>query len=79
MPVARHSNLTDALAAGKPIAYLIGTPAFCQIGVCGPVLDFLLDGQTGSDGDQFAMVHAEVYRPTKTVEQPRRPRCRRTR
>ena len=32
-----HSvTLTQALAAGKPVAYMIATPAFCQFGVCAP-------------------------------------------
>ena len=35
-------DLTQALQRGKPVAYLIGTPAYCQTGVCGPVLDLLL-------------------------------------
>jgi hypothetical protein len=52
-------TLTNALSQGKPVAYLIGTPAYCQTGVCGPVLDLLLaEHEKRAD---FVMVHAEVY------------------
>ncbi len=53
-------TLTEALATGKPVAYLIGTPAYCQTGVCGPVLDFLLTARD-KFGDKIAMVHADIY------------------
>lgn len=53
-------TLTEALAAGRPVAYLIGTPAYCQTGVCGPVLDFLLDAHDRL-GDAVTMVHADIY------------------
>lgn len=53
-------TLTEALATGKPVAYLIGTPAYCQTGVCGPVLDFLLAARDKL-GDKIVMVHADIY------------------
>lgn len=53
-------TLTEALAAGKPIAYLIGTPAYCQTGFCGPILD-LLGNVADQYADQVTFVHAEVY------------------
>lgn len=53
-------TLTQALQTGKPVAYLIGTPAFCQTGVCAPILDNLITAHTRL-GDKVAMVHAEVY------------------
>ncbi len=60
-PCVLHDlTLTQALAAGTPVAYLIGTPAFCQTGVCAPILDNLLDAHTRL-GDKVTMVHAEVY------------------
>jgi hypothetical protein len=52
-------DLVDTLTAGKPIAFLISTPEFCQIGVCGPVLELLLEQHDKQP--QFSMVHAEVY------------------
>ena len=42
-PLHDVSTQSSALSAGQPVAYLIGTPAYCQTAVCGPVLDLLLD------------------------------------
>jgi len=53
-------TLTDALARKAPIALLIGTPQFCQTGVCGPVLDLLLEQRAEFPSVQF--LHAEVYK-----------------
>ena len=52
-------TLGEVLAGGKPVALLISTPQFCQTGVCGPVLDTMLDLRTEFPG--IAFVHAEVY------------------
>jgi hypothetical protein len=41
------------------VAYLIGTPAYCQTAICGPVLDLLLTEH--ANRPDFTMVHAEVY------------------
>jgi hypothetical protein len=60
-PCALHEvSLSQALQAGTPVAYLIGTPAFCQTGVCAPILDNLLAAHIRL-GDKVTMVHAEVY------------------
>ena len=53
-------TLTDALLAGKPIAYLVGTPAFCQTGTCAPALESMIAVQDRF-GDSFTWVHSEVY------------------
>ncbi len=53
-------TLTDALLAGKPVAYLIGTPAFCQTGTCAPALESMIAVQDRF-GDAFTWLHAEVY------------------
>jgi hypothetical protein len=53
-------TLTQALAAGKPVAFLVATPAHCKTAVCGPVLDLLL-AQQAAFGSKVSMVHAEVY------------------
>jgi hypothetical protein len=52
-------TLTDAMASGKPVAFIIATPGFCQTAICGPVLELLIDAQAGAPGLQY--VHAEVY------------------
>ncbi len=53
-------TLTDALLSGKPVVYLVGTPAFCQTGTCAPALDSMIDVQDRF-GDSFTWVHSEVY------------------
>jgi len=52
-------NLRDAIAAAKPIALLVSSPAFCAIGVCGPVLELVLEMKDRYPVVQF--IHAEVY------------------
>jgi hypothetical protein len=53
-------TLTDALQTGKPVAFLISTPAHCQKAVCGPILDLVAE-QVARLGDMVVGVHAEVY------------------
>ena len=63
-------NLRDALTMGKPVVYLLGTPAYCQTGTCTPALDALLAAHQ-SFGDQAIFIHAEVYSDnTATVSAP---------
>lgn len=52
-------TLTEALGAGQPIAYLVGTPAHCQTGVCGPMLDVMISVQNQYPTVTF--LHAEVF------------------
>lgn len=52
-------TLTDALATGQPVAYIIGTPALCPTGSCTPALESLVAAQSDYPGVVF--VHAEVY------------------
>ncbi len=53
-------SLDQALKAGRPLAVLVATPAFCQTATCGPVLDILLDAASDV-GDTVGFVHLEVY------------------
>lgn len=53
-------TLTQALALGKPVVYLVGTPAHCTTATCGPGLDFLVDA-SGAYANRVTFVHAEVY------------------
>ncbi len=63
-----HSiTLSDALNSGKPVAYLIGTPAYCKTGTCAPALDTLVDAQK-TFGDDIVFVHAEVYTDRTATE-----------
>ena len=59
-------TLTAALAQGRPVAYLVGTPAHCSTGICGPVLDVLRDVRTAQPDIIF--VHTEVYKDDAAVE-----------
>ena len=66
-PCPFHSiTLTDALQTGKPVAYLIGTPAHCQFGTCAPGLEFLVNSIKRL-GDKVVAVHAEVYTDDTTT------------
>lgn len=53
-------TLTDALASGRPVVYLIGTPAHCSTGTCSPALDGLLELRDELLAT-YVIVHAEVY------------------
>ena len=52
-------TVAEALDEGAPIALLVSTPAFCQIAICGPVLDVLL--ATVDAHPDVTFLHAEVY------------------
>jgi hypothetical protein len=60
-PVCPLHDVTaaEALAEGTPLAVLVSTPAFCQIAICGPVLDVLLATVDAHPDVRF--LHAEVY------------------
>jgi hypothetical protein len=60
-------TLAQALAEGRPIAFSVSTPEFCQVAICGPVLDVLLEQQPAFP--HVRMLHAEVYtdRTTETL------------
>ncbi len=53
-------TLRDALTLGRPIAYLVGTPAHCSTGTCAPALAALVAARQRV-GDSFTFIHAEVY------------------
>ena len=53
-------TLREALSLGKPVAYLLGTPAYCQTGTCSPALDAILDVRE-KVGDAVTFIHAEIY------------------
>lgn len=55
-----HITLNEALALGKPIAYLVGTPAYCATGVCAPGLEGLITA-SNQFGDAYTYLHAEIY------------------
>lgn len=54
------TTLTDALRSGLPVVYMVGTPAHCQTGTCGPGLEFLVRASAGYPS-RAVFVHAEIY------------------
>lgn len=63
-------TLTSALGGGKPVIYLIGTPAYCQTGTCAPGLEALIE-VSQTLGDAVSIVHADVYKDkSATVAAP---------
>jgi hypothetical protein len=53
--------LDQAIASGRPILYLVSTPAYCQTAICGPVLDLVIDRRDRLARAGVTVVHAEVY------------------
>ncbi len=53
-------TLSEALASGKGVVYIVGTPAFCQTGSCAPALESIIDIHEDF-ADRYVFVHAEVY------------------
>jgi hypothetical protein len=60
-------TLTAALAEARPVAFLIATPKYCQVAVCGPVLDNTL--ALLAEFPQVRFLHSEVY-PSDAAAQP---------
>jgi len=62
-------TLTEARASGRPVIYMVGTPAHCSTGVCGPVLEQMI---AATDlAERAIVVHADVYTDeTATVVAP---------
>lgn len=52
-------SLDAALTEGRPVALLVSTPAYCQVGICGPVLDLLIGAAPAHPDPAF--IHLEVY------------------
>jgi hypothetical protein len=52
-------TVAAALGEARPLALLVATPAFCQIAICGPVLDVLLD--VAPHRPEVRYLHAEVF------------------
>lgn len=70
-PCPMHEvSLDRALAGGKPVVFVVATPAYCQSRICGPVVDEVLLVRQEL-GDRAAYLHAEVYRdPARQVVAP---------
>ena len=53
-------TLTQALASGLPVVYIVGTPGHCQTASCGPGLEFVVAAAIRV-GPKAVFVHADVY------------------
>jgi hypothetical protein len=58
-------NLQDVVGRGAPVVLLVSTPAYCQTGVCGPILDTMMALAPDHPGVTF--IHSEVYKNPKEV------------
>ena len=54
-------SLDQAIGGTNPIALLVSTPAFCQVAICGPVLDRLVNRRAALEQRGITVIHAEVY------------------
>jgi hypothetical protein len=54
-------SLDQAIGGSNPIALLVSTPAFCQVAICGPVLDLLVARRARLEREGITVIHAEVY------------------
>lgn len=52
-------TVAEALEEERPLALLVATPAFCQVAICGPVLDVMLDVM--GEHPEVRYLHAEVF------------------
>lgn len=61
-------SLRQALSSGSPVAFLVATPEFCQVAICGPVLDLLIEALP--DHPTIKGLHAEVYADPRANADP---------
>jgi len=55
------TSLDRALTLGRPTAFLVATPKFCQVAICGPVLDVMVSLRERY-ADRITLIHQEVYK-----------------
>lgn len=60
-PALHEWTVADALAEGRPIVLIVGTPAYCQSQFCGPENQAIADLQARYD-DRAAFIHLEVWK-----------------
>jgi hypothetical protein len=54
-------SLDEAIGGKNPIVLLVSTPAYCQVAICGPVLDLLTKRAARFEQEGLTVIHAEVY------------------
>lgn len=67
-PCDLHRTTVAEAAGAGPMVLLVSTPAFCQIDVCGPVLDVVLG--LVPDHPEITFIHAEVYVDPEANQNP---------
>lgn len=65
-PCPFHATSLDQALGRGPVALLVGTPAYCQTGVCGPMLEQLIAAAPGHP--TVTIIHAEVYANPREVD-----------
>lgn len=66
-PCSFHQlSAADGLAAGRAMAILIATPAFCSTAYCGPVLDTMIEASAAHPDIEF--IHVEFYQNPDEVD-----------
>ena len=55
------TTIADAIAAGKPVVVLFGTPAFCETRICAPVMNTVMLPLYEKYPDQVTFIHIEPY------------------
>lgn len=65
-PCPFHTPSLDQALGSAPVALLVGTPAYCQTGMCGPALEQLI--AVADDHPGVTMIHAEVYANPREVD-----------
>lgn len=65
-PCSFHTPSLDEALGSAPVALLVGTPAYCQTGVCGPALEQLI--AVADEHPGVTMIHAEVYANPREVD-----------
>jgi hypothetical protein len=61
-------TLREVLSTGSPVALLVATPEFCQVAICGPVLDLLVEALP--DFPTVKGLHVEVYADPRSSADP---------
>ena len=60
-PQLHDITIADAIATGKPVVVLFGTPAFCETRTCGPVLETVMLSLYDTYKDEAIFIHVEPY------------------
>ena len=55
-------SLDNALKAGRPVALLFATPAYCTSALCAPAVDTLAEVSADRDWGDVAFIHVEIFK-----------------